>query len=422
MVQQKILIVAPYPIAKPLHGGQKRASAIFKFYGTFFSEARFVGVFHRGQYPDWGSNDIPLGQADVIKKIDDNPYASELVAGKAIDNDIHVRSHMAKLLMDYKPEFIHIEQPYPYVGLKLLLAELDMRPTLIFGSQNIEYTMKDRIYEGLKIPAEIREPLVEQTKELEYAFSQKADLVIAVNAEDAKVHRQMGAKKCLVIPNGIDRVNISTAATDYWHKFKQEKGIKNIVTFVGSGHPPNWLGFLEMIGPDTSFMPPDSKIIIVGGVADYFRNEYKDKNKYESFWSGVELAGKLSEERLAALLSVTNLFILPIITERGSNLKTAEAILSGKKIVATQYALKGFEAYRRLPNIYIANNQTSFREAIIKALHANYIKPNSRKVRLANKVQWKFCFAPLEKSLEIMIYGRLRSIPKRVKRKLVKNK
>ncbi len=395
MQQKNILIVAPYPIANPLHGGQKRADAIFKFYKTITAEVKFVGVFHRGQYPDWGKDDILLGQPDLIKKIDENPYASELISGKAIDNDIHVRSHFAKLLMEFQPDIIHIEQPYPYLGLEPLLLELGMSPKIVLGSQNIEYVMKQRIYEGLEIAPEIRDPLVAQTKQLEEKFSKKADLIIAVNEQDAADHKKMGAKKCVVVPNGIDSKVASKAASGYWDKIKKEKSISKIVTFVGSGHPPNWVGFLGMIGADLSFIPKDCKIFIVGGVADYFEKEFEDKEKYSSFWSGAEIAGKIDDDKLAGLLEVSDVVLLPISIGGGSNLKTAEAILSGKKIVATPYAFHGFEKFRNLPNIFVADNKDDFREALTEALNAEYQAPTDAEKKLSEKVQWKYCLEPL---------------------------
>lgn len=417
-IAKKLLMVSNYPIYKPLHGGQKRASAIFNFYKQNFSEAKYVGVFHRGHYPDWDEGDILLGQPDVIKKIDENLQETELIVGKAIDNDIHVRSHMAKLLMEYKPDIIHIEQPFIYLGLKILLAELSMSPAIIYGSQNIEYKLKKRIYKNQnKLPKNLEE-IIEATKALEIQVSQESDLVIAVNATDAEFYHKIGSKKCIVVPNGVMATNPSAEAIDYWQKIKKDKNIKNVVTFVGSGHPPNWAGFLEMVGNETTFMPKGSKIFIAGGVSNYFRNQYHDSKKYADFWSGVELVGELSEDLLAGLLTVSDIFLLPIGPGGGSNLKTAEAILTNKKIVATTYAFNGFEAYKKLPNMYIASKQPEFKKAILHALTAKYVKPKARHKKLSKRVQWYYCFIPLSKALDSMIYGKFRSVSRRIKHKV----
>jgi len=400
MINKKVLIIGTYPIAKPIHGGQKRAKAIFEFYKNLFINTKYIGVFHRGQYPDWGEDDILLGQPDIIQKIDEFPPASELIAGEAIDNDIHVRSNMAKFLIGYRPDVIHIEQPFPYIGLKILLKELRLTPKLIFGSQNIEFVLKGGIFKGQKTLPRIRESLVKQTRDLEYNLSKKADLVISVNVEDADEHIKMGAKKCIVIPNGISRVYAPKNEINYWYDFKKQNNIKHVITFIGSGHPPNWEGFLKMVGDDTTFLPQDSKIFIAGGVSNYFKNEYKDKSKCYRFWSGVEVVGELEEPRLAALLRISDVIILPIITKRGSNLKTAEAILSGKKIVATQFSFKGFEKYLSLPNIFFANSTNKFKENIVNAIDEQYVKKTPEQDNLAKSVQWRHCLQPLAPEIE----------------------
>jgi len=421
MIDKKILIVAPYPIVEPIHGGQKRAKALYDYYKTIFSNVTYTGVFHRGQYPEWGPDDILLSDSELIRKVDENPHASELVSGKAIDNDIHVRSHIAKFLMEQKPDVIHIEQPYPYLGLGPLLLELNMNPKLIFGSQNTEYVMKDSIYRGLKMPAALRKSLVEEIKKLEEELSQKADLVIAVNERDAEVHKRMGAKKCLVVPNGIEKRSPTKKSKEFWGEFKRKKNIEKIILFISGGHPPNWQGFLETVGTDTRFIPERSKIIIAGGIADYFAHQYKDHEKFSNFWSGVELIGILSEDKLGALLDASDLILLPIKSGGGSNLKTAEAILSRKKIVATKYAIRGFEAYENLPNINIAESQ-KFNARIVEALHRQYVEPTPDEVRLSEQVQWKYCLQPLGGAVEALVEQKHKRIIKRVKRGLGRGK
>lgn len=392
---KKILMIGPYPIIKPHHGGQKRAKAIFEFYNNISLETKYVGVFYGVNYPEWDEGDLPLSDASIISQINLEAHTIELIVGSAINTNVHARSSMAKLLMDYEPDIIHIEQPFAYLGLEPLLAELGLTPCIIFGSQNIEYLLKDRICRESGVPVKARQSLVSRTKELECELSRKADLVVAVNAEDAETHKEMGAKKVVIATNGIDKVKAGPKEVNYWCNYKQNEGIDTILTFVGSGHPPNWEGFLRMIGNDTSFLPQGAKILIVGEVADYFRQKFSDKKLHAKFWNNVSLVGRLEEEKLAALLGLTDVFLLPITTERGSNLKTAEAILSGKKFVATDNTFHGFEKYRNLPNIFVGNTKEEFRKAILNSLDYEYIIPSIKERKLAEKVQWRYSLRPI---------------------------
>ncbi|HRJ05925.1 MAG TPA: glycosyltransferase [Candidatus Saccharibacteria bacterium] len=395
-IQKKILVIGPYPILRPQHGGQKRAAALVEFYGNVFSSVKYTSVFHRGQYPEWGEDDAPLGEITIINQIDAAPYASELLSGSAIDKDIHVRSFLSKLLTEFKPDIIHIEQPFAYLGLKTLLKELGLSPKLIFGSQNVEYVLKERIFKELQVPNEVAAKLVAQTKQLEENLSKEADLVIAVNEEDASTHREMGARECYVIPNGINKDVPLQKDVRFWKSYMKKVGVEKVIIFVGSGHPPNWEGFLKLVGTDTTFMPPGSKIFVVGGVAAYFDRAFSSKDKYKNFWSRLETLGGLSEERLTALLSICDIVLLPILTLRGSNLKTAEAIASQKKIVSTSHAFKGFEKYKDLPNLFVADEPTAFRDNIVRALNAAYEAPSLGDAELSRGVLWESCLRPLE--------------------------
>jgi hypothetical protein len=395
MINKRILIIAPYPIVKPQHGGQKRAKAIYDIYRQNFSSVRYTGVFHRGQYPDWGEDDLPIGDKDLIEQIDSYPFNSEIICGEAIDQDIHVRSYLAKFLIEETPDVIHFEQPFAYLGLAPLLRELGLDIKIVYGSQNIEYLLKKRIFNNLNLDEEYFKVQLKKITKLEKELARNANLVLAVNSEDKRTLIGMGAKKVVLVPNGISISKPTKNAMDRIKKIKQEEGIQNIVTFVGSGHPPNWEGFVKLVGDNTSFLPSGTKIIIAGGVSEYFEKEYSKKKEHKNFFTGIHLMGVLEEDDLAALIELSDLIILPITTIRGSNLKTAEAILAQKKIVATPNAFNGFEAFRELPNIYLANGLTEFRKSIVVALSSKYIMPNSKERALSQKVEWDFVLRPM---------------------------
>lgn len=410
MIRKKILVLASYPIANPQHGGQKRVKAIVNFYKSIFFEVKFVAVFHRSFYQEYSDDDILLGQADVIKKLDNNPYAAELIAGKAIDNDIHVRSRMAKVLMEFKPDIIHVEQIYLYLGLSVLLKELNTRSIIILSSQTIEHKMKKEIFKGLNLQKKEANKIYKETENLERKFSKEADIVISVTEEEATAHIEMGASKTIVAPNGIESVTPTAKAKLYWKKFKKDHNINAVITFIGSGHPPNWVGFIDMVGTDTSFIPGGSKILLAGGISEYFKTTFKYSLKSKGkLWANALPVGFLSEDILAGLICESEVILLPITSGGGSNLKTAEAILSGKKIVATSYAFRGFERYIDLPNIYIADDKTEFKKLIIKAIESPYIERSAKQIRLAKQVQWQYCLLPIKKELKKIIRPKVKA-------------
>lgn len=411
MINKKILVIASYPITKPLHGGQKRAKAIVEFYKSIYRDVKFISIYHEASYPDHSPGDIPLGQKEYLRAIDEAPHMIELKVGESIDKDAHVRSFFAKALRQYNPDIISIEQPYLYAGLSTLLKELSMWPKIVYSSQNIEYKMKETIYGNQNISG-IRD-VIDATKELEEKFSREADLVIAVSKEDAEWHRLAGAKSVVVAPNGIEKAAASKNSIKYWSDFKKQNKCDKIISFVGSGHPPNYTGFIDMLGADSGFLPKGTKIIMAGGVSEYFKITYKyGKNikKHQNFWKNIIPVGFLEEDILAGLVSSSDLIVLPITSGGGSNLKTAEAILSGKKIVSTDYALRGFEEYLSLPNIYIANDKDAFTATIIKALKSEYIDRSKEEITLANQVTWDTCLKPISPAIKTISRTDLRFV------------
>lgn len=402
MINKKILIVASYPVVNPRHGGQKRAKAIYDLYKRIFQNVKFVAVYHRVSYEQHGDDDLLVAHADILKEIEETPSMIDMISGKSIDKDIHVRSPMAKLLIEYKPEIIQVEQPYCYLGLKPLLKELNLRPKLILSSHNIEFRMKEEIYKGLNLSKHISQPIVQQIKELETVFSRDADLVIAVSEEDAKEHYKMGAKRCVIAPNGIERMHVSESTNLKWQNFNKRNGVEHSLVFVGSAHPPNWMGFLEVLGEDLSFLPEGSKILLVGGVSEYFSDAhtFSSSKAKKQFNKNTLFLGKLSDDDLAGVIAKSEIILLPITGGGGSNLKTAEAILSGRKIVGTNYAFRSFENYSGLPNVYIAKNQRKFRGNILKALSSK-VKPMTYEQKtLVQRVQWKHTLSTLEPALK----------------------
>ncbi len=418
MRHKRILVLSTYPVEEPLHGGQKRVQATLDFYKSIFGEVRFVAVSHGRFYDKYGPHDLIIKDQKIIKEMERVPYLSDLISGEAIYEDKYVRSKLGKMMNEFKPDVIETVQIFPYVGLKKILSELRIRPKIILNSQNDETRLKRDILEGVKIPSAEKQVYLNRVERLEEKCSKEADLVIAVNQSDADRHIELGAKKCVVIPNGISKVVPTQAALDHWLKFKKEKEVDNLITFVGSAHPPNLIGFETMVGYDLNFLPEKTCLMLAGGVSNHIQQELvmKKNNQAKQFWQRAWPLGNLSDDNLAGLIRISDVIILPITSGVGSNLKTAEAILADKKVVATHLAFKTFESFSTLPNIYFAKNQDSFKESIVTALRTQKVKRNNKQQALARKVQWKYCLTPLRRHIELLMYSRGAIVARSLKR------
>jgi hypothetical protein len=401
MTHKRILLLSTYPIKTPQHGGQKRTRAIYEAYKEAFAEVRHSAVFFRGFYADHDEDDIPLGSTGE-RLVMQSPLTGDIVSGEAIYHDPAVKKKMTALIQELKPNIIHIEQPFPYLGLKPLLEELGLKPRIVFGSQNIEAPMKREILESAGVPAAEVDQAVQTIAELDRDLSKASDLLVACTEADLLEHVRMGADKTVLAHNGIAPITTNDSAKDHWHKQFQRLGVKRTVLFVGSAHPPNWTGYLEMVGKGLGFVPADSRIVIAGSISDYFEREIKSETpdiEDATFWLRAFSAGRLSEERLGALIEQCDVMLLPITEGGGSNLKTAEAILANKKVVATSHALRSFEWFKDFPNVWVANNQKDFQKGIREALEAPFYNRTAEQTRQARQVRWDNCLADMVKAV-----------------------
>lgn len=396
-INNNILVVGTYPILHPRHGGQKRLSAIVQEYKKSFLNVKYVSVFFDGFYSKYSSDDIALGKHGQ-QLVYQSPLTGDIICGEAIFYDPEVKNKFTKLLQKYAPDIIHIEQPYPYLGLKLLLDELGLNVKLIFGSQNIEGPMKAEILEGYGTPQDVIDGAVEKINRIEIELSQDADLVVACTKADLAGHKAMGARHLVLAANGVELPDIKTRDIRYWHEEFMKQDIIQTAVFIGSAHPPNWAGFTSMVSKNLGFVKNNQRIVIAGSISDYAEREIKGDTfdiGDATFWLRAYSAGRLSEERLVGLIAESDVILLPITEGGGSNLKTAEAIIADKKVVTTSHALRSFEWFKDYPNVWVADTQKDFQAAIMQAFDAKKIKRTPEETEKARTVLWEHCLHQL---------------------------
>ena len=101
---------------------------------------------------------------------------------------------------------------------------------------------------------------------------------------------------------------------------------------------------------------------------------------------------------LAALYAGARAVILPKTLEGGSNLKTAEALASGRPVVATRLAFTGFEAFIDLPGVVIEDSPDRFWNAVDTLL--SQPAASSRPSHAAAILSWEDCLRPMVAAAE----------------------
>ncbi len=367
--QPSVLLLSPYPILQPRHGGQLRTEAV----RTAFEEAGFmvrsIGFYQAEAYgaAEIGKNDVPfpsdsphrLYQGKLIPALSDFIMSSFSVSNK------HAFRQVANSI-EFDIDAIIVEQPWFHPLAKRLKREVPRcrNSVVVFSSQNIEAPMKREIL-GTSIESSVVDTVITEISTIEGAAARESDLTVAVTHEDAEILRGYGASNLLVAPNGISPWPINSVKIDFWQT-KLPKQPWPIV--IASAHPPNYQGFIRSAGDALGFIPPGSKLVVVGGVGTHLKQALSKSRWRELNLSKIQVLGVLEDDDLAAVKSLAHAFILPIGAGGGSNIKTAEALYSGKPVVCTSMALRGFETYRSLPGVHVADTPKDFQSAIRKVL------------------------------------------------------
>lgn len=389
MVDKKILLLSTYPIVQAQTGGPLRVKALYESYRKHFSSVKHVGVFSKYHQPDnYAPTDIPVKGA-LAEATRLAPNTSDYLIGVGIEKDQTLHDEVVKMLLDYRPDVIEIEQVFPYIGLRTILKELPFRPKLVHSSHNVEYLMKREILENLDHDQTEIESIVASIKEAEEAICAAADLVTAVTKDDGQAAIAMGATNYILARNGVNLLTTSDQDKQYWRKYLEAHSIDTFAVFIGSAHPPNMKGFLTMVGTGMGFLPKGHAIILAGSVGDNVMGGLKaDSAADVTCHRRLFSVGRQSTTRLHSLIELASAILLPITEGGGSNLKTAEALVSLKPIVATSKALRSFEEYRQFPTIILADSPATFRQSIRQALDVPSPALSRQEVELTEQLYW----------------------------------
>lgn len=388
MSEIRILQIGPYPIQPRIHGGQRRVGALHDAYLRNGVKCQYVAITAPNAYKTNRGAGCIFVDRNTRKKIHANGWLQDLIVGEALESDSTVKAAFLRLWGRFEPNVVQLEQPFFWPGLQRLIEQGAIpRTQLIYSSQNVEWIMKERIYDQV-LPPEEAKRVTNQVRSMESDLARNAELTLAVSQSDADVLTDMGARQVQIVKNGCDLRTPSTDAIDRWKRRLLVNGVTRYAAFVGSAHLPNATGFAEMVGAALDYIPPDARIVVCGGVTQIL-TDHPDYSPVDSNnrWRLALIRETLSDDDLAAILNLASVTCLPILEGGGSNLKTVEAVLLGKPIVATPFAFRSFEELANRPNVNLCHTPRAFQQVLQQLLLASKpidysLQPNDPVFRL----------------------------------------
>lgn len=191
---------------------------------------------------------------------------------------------------------------------------------------------------------------------------QYADYVISINKRDAlQTEKKYGRK-----PDKIIHVTLKDVLAGTSLQENTESRKKLELLFIGSNFLPNTQGLRWLVSKVMPYVP--AKLTIVGKGMEQMKEELTREN--------VLVIGEVHD--LAQYYLNYDAMILPIFTGSGMKVKTAEAMMYGKVIFATNEALEGYD---EIPDkIFRCNTAEEFKKAITYCIETGITK-YSLKVR-----------------------------------------
>jgi hypothetical protein len=183
-----------------------------------------------------------------------------------------------------------------------------------------------------------------------------ADMIATVSELDARWTERLTSVPIVVAPNGVspNRASIHDVV-----EANPIVGHAKFALYVASGHPPNVLGFYDLFGDGVGCFGPKDKLVVAGSAGGSIRSDDKFGRNAGLSRCFVD-AGLVSDAQLRGLLQTAHCIFLPMTSGGGTNLKTAEALWSGRPVIATALAMRGFEAYEGASGVHMSSAKPDF--------------------------------------------------------------
>lgn len=382
---RRVLGLSTYPAVRPRHGGQLRIEAIKAFYETFGHDYHCVAVYEAPAYGPGtiGPDDVELGYMDP--RWQGLPFLGDLSSGTFAAESPAAYAHFCAVVERLCPDVVQLEHPFLWPLVRRLRKDGRLAGVpIVYSSHNWEGPLKESILLGAGVTADKALALRTEIEALEAELADAASVIIAVSRADAEVYRGLtDPAKVHVAPNGTSRPPPAPPA-DAPSPLKEHFGDNRFMLFAGSAYPPNIDGFCRLVADGGFFFLPPAKSLAVCGGASH---GIFVSREYQRFLHGnsnrVQFLPDLDDAALWTLKGAAHAFLLPIAFGGGTNLKSAEAIASGRWVVTTSTAMRGREDFADAPGVVVADTPKAFRRAMIEVMNSPPLKltPAQRKAR-----------------------------------------
>ena len=291
-----------------------------------------------------------------------------------------IRSH----LIEHQAEAIILEQPFLVDVVDQVVRGQGM--PVIYSCQNVEYRLR-RDLERFQFLRDRPTNRADEVREIEVAAIELAARITSICPTDQEALIAEFGAQSVVVPNGASIAEVRVSPTDHIEPVD--------FAFAGSSYWPNLEGFAQMATPSLAFLPPTTRIHVMGSAANDLLGVPSISARHSINASRIVLRGFVPMAELVATMRAARCVLVPVFVGEGSNLKSADALASGSPVIMTTRATRGYEDVIAADpeGVTIADDVSSFRSAMRAALDtvARHEVGHTRRQML----QWDLRLQPL---------------------------
>lgn len=385
----RVLMLGPWPINRPRHGGQIRASNIVETYRARGHDIRFMGIFDPNSVvaADLGPYDVGV-DAKVMAYVTQSGLPVEWSLWLAFAEVPEFFQRFVAMVREFRPDIVQFEEPYLWPLVRRMRdAGILGGARLVHSSHNFETDHRRQL---MTIAGKVDERILRLLAEQEGEIARESDLVVTVSDQDADSLRRLGATRLVVARNGS---RCPEATPDALAAVGAYLGDTPYALFVSSAHPPNAHGLLEMAKGLSMRLPGD--FVIAGRVCQLLAPH----RRTNPLLAHARMLGLVDPAILDALVVRASVIVLPKTHGGGSNLKTSEAVLARRAVVATELAFTGFEDWRHVAGVRIENDPARFWQSVSDNLRSPPIIDDTDG-NLRDKLLWAHCLTEMMCAVE----------------------
>jgi glycosyltransferase involved in cell wall biosynthesis len=335
-----LTVAVPYAVHPPIGGGQQRMFHLYREVARAF-DVDVVSLGPVDSAPFEGDIAPGLREIRVPKSIRHQEEEDRIARDAA---GVPIADAVIPLLWKLSPAYgdqlsqsmkraqaVVASHPYWLPAIQSLRD----RQVLIYEAHNVEYRLKEEALRGCG--SSVR-ALVEVVRGVEADACHSASLVFCCSREDAAELAELydiDAARIRIAPNGVDaaRIRFTGRAARARRKADMALGGTRLAVLVGSWHPPN-LEAARALEPVARALP-GVNFVLAGSQCIPLADHPWPRN--------VGLMGVVDDETLAALLSVADVALNPMLGGSGTNVKMATYLAAGVPVITTPLGARGYD-------------------------------------------------------------------------------